>query len=126
MHEQAKLFRAFADRTAMQGIALKAAMLMPLLLLQKPHQQSKTKDHVACLTRRLTVWEQGKFSDLISEGQAIQNHLMAHRRHFELTTERLSHTFAKLMVAVRTAFALRLLRESINGGVPKAIRKGSQ
>ena len=110
--ELARLFRSFADRSSLERIALKAAMLMPLLLLQKPHPKSKAKDHVACLDRRLTEWDNGGFEDLVREGRAIQNHLVVNQRSTRLSNERLGHTFAKLMMAGRTASALRLLPES--------------
>ena len=49
--EQARLFSAYSDGTPLEQVALKAAMVMPLLLLQKPHPTSKTKEHARCLER---------------------------------------------------------------------------
>ena len=43
--ELARLFRSFAEGTALESVALKAAMVMPHLLLQKPSRKSKAKDH---------------------------------------------------------------------------------
>ena len=44
----------------MECITLKAAMVMPALLLQRPHRDSKSRDHVACLERRsLPLWRGG-------------------------------------------------------------------
>ena len=37
---------------ALEGIAMKAAMVMPALLLQKPHPKSMTKDHTDHLARQ--------------------------------------------------------------------------
>lgn len=42
--ELARLFKAFATASALESIALKAATLMPILLLQKPVSKSKAKD----------------------------------------------------------------------------------
>ena len=39
--EQARLFRAYATGSAFESVALKAAMIMPVLLLQQPHAKSK-------------------------------------------------------------------------------------
>ena len=114
--ELARLFQAFADRSALEQIAIKAAMIMPALLLQKPHPKSKTKDHVACLTRRLAAWTEGRFEDLLGESRAIQNHLYILNRA-KHTGDRLAHTFAKLMMAGRTASALRLLKNRDHGGL---------
>ena len=41
----ARMFQAYADGSALEGIALQAAMVMPALLLQKPHPKSKAKEH---------------------------------------------------------------------------------
>ena len=35
--ELAYLFRSYGESTALESVALRAAMLMPILLLQKPH-----------------------------------------------------------------------------------------
>ena len=45
VHELTKLFCAYADGSALESIALKAAMVLPALMLQKPHHKSKAKDH---------------------------------------------------------------------------------
>ena len=54
--ELAGLFKAFATSSALESVALKAATLMPILLLQKPARKSKAKDHITCLERRLDTW----------------------------------------------------------------------
>ena len=51
-HELSHLFQAYAD---MESMALYAAMVMPSLLLQRPHSKSKTKELVAHLDCRLTL-----------------------------------------------------------------------
>ena len=53
VREMTKLLTAFAEISALEGIALKTLMIMPSHLLQKPHPQSKSKDHVQHLDRRL-------------------------------------------------------------------------
>lgn len=45
VRELARLFSAYGEASVLEGIALKAAMVMTLLLLQKPHPASKTKEH---------------------------------------------------------------------------------
>ena len=47
--ELARLFKAYAERTVLEVIALTAAMVISSLLLQKPHRFSKTHDYTACL-----------------------------------------------------------------------------
>ena len=45
----------YAEGCALESVALKAAMVMPSLVLQKPHAKSKMKDHVTHLDRRLDI-----------------------------------------------------------------------
>ena len=52
-----ELSNLFSSASSMESIALKATVIMPILLLQKPNRRSKTKDHVACLGRRLRAWK---------------------------------------------------------------------
>ena len=75
VNELARLFQAFATGSALESVALKAAMTLPPLLLQKPHRNSKTKTLIACLERRMKLWEEGDIPELVREGRAIQNRL---------------------------------------------------
>ena len=70
--ELARLFKAFATGSALESIALKAATLLPLLLLQKPTRKSKASDHTTCLERRLCSWLKGDLVELLREGRTIQ------------------------------------------------------
>ena len=62
-------------------IAMKILMIMPSLLLQKPSYKSTSKEHSACLMRRLQSWEIGDFDQLIREGRAIQSKLTMWRNN---------------------------------------------
>ena len=66
--EIARLFRAFAEKSALESVAMKAVTVLAILALQKPFQTSKTKDHVSCLVRRLVLWKDGNLNDLVLEG----------------------------------------------------------
>ena len=55
----ALLFCAFGEDSAMDCAALKAAIVLPALLLQKPHAMSKAKDHSIHLECRIKLWENG-------------------------------------------------------------------
>ena len=69
--ELSRLFRAYADGSALESVAMKACLVMPLLLLQKPFRSSKDKDHIAILQRR-DSWKSGDLPSLLSEGRALQ------------------------------------------------------
>ena len=73
--ELARMFSAYAEGTAPEPRALKAAMVMPILLLQKPHASSKAREHANCLHRRLQAWQEGDINSLIIEGCTIQHRL---------------------------------------------------
>ena len=60
----------------MQPIALKAAMVLLTVGLQKPSQKSKAKDHQECLAKRLVLWKEGEIDILLREGRMIQKRLM--------------------------------------------------
>ena len=62
--EQARLFRAYAVGSALECVALKAALIMPVLLLQRPHVKSKGSDHTRHLTYRLSLWNKGDIDTL--------------------------------------------------------------
>ena len=59
--ELARLIRAYAETSSLEAIALKAVMVMPALLLQKPSRTSRAKDHSTHLARRLQLWKNGSF-----------------------------------------------------------------
>ena len=44
--ELARLFNAYGEASAIEGVSLKAAMIFPALVLQKPFKSSKSRDHV--------------------------------------------------------------------------------
>ena len=108
--ELARLYQAFAEDTALSSIALMA------LLLQKPHKQSKVKDHSTHLLRRLELWNQGSFDALLKEGRCIQDHL---KRGLSSRNEPKdpSRLFDHLMSEGKVSMALRLLSEKSKGGV---------
>ena len=56
----------------LKSTALKAIHVMSPLLLQKPSENSKSKDNLVLLERRLKLWEEGNISNLVHEGETIQ------------------------------------------------------
>ena len=66
--ELARLYQAYADRSSLESVALKACSVLVALTLQKPNRTSKSKDHVAHLHCRLTLWKEGDLLALLDEG----------------------------------------------------------
>ena len=54
--ELARLYRAYADGSALECVALKAVTVLCTTCLQKPNKESKAKDHVDFLERWLRDW----------------------------------------------------------------------
>ena len=105
--ELSRLYLAFATASSLESIALKAAVVLPILLLQKPQRASKLKDHVECLERRLKSWKEGNLNDLLMEGRAIQCRLP--KSFPQRAEEKLARTFSNLMFAGKCKAALDLL-----------------
>ena len=61
----------------LKDIVFKAIMVMPSLLLQKPSQKSKSKDHLRALEWRLELWESGEVMELLNESDTIQKNMKA-------------------------------------------------
>lgn len=98
VHELARLFQVYAEGSALESVALTCALTMPAVLLQKPYQSSKVKEHASCLEWRLKVWNEGKMNLLLHEGRTIQSQLSTKPRNAKSESE-LAQTFAKLMFA---------------------------
>ena len=75
VQELSRLFAAFGHASSMESIALRAAIVMPNLLLQQPFRGSKVKNHISSLQQRMKVWKEGNLYELLAEGRAIQNRL---------------------------------------------------
>jgi len=109
-----ELSKVFQNYNSMECIALKAAMVMPPLLLQRPHQNSKSHDHVICLERRLSLWRDGNILHLLNEGCSIQHCLQTNkgeRSNFEY----IARKFAKLMSQGKVKAALRFVSDKSCG-----------
>ena len=113
--ELSRLYLTFGSASSMEASALKAAIVFPLLLLQKPSKGSKTKDHITCLERRLASWTNGDLDELVREGRAIQQRLPKHGS--ARPNSNLARNFSNLMFMGKCKAALDLLSNDNNGGV---------
>ena len=83
------------NKLEMHHIALTAAIVLLALVLQKPSQGSKAKDHEECLSRRLALWKEGEIDTLLREGRMIQKRLTKPRRN---DPQNKAKMFAKLVL----------------------------
>lgn len=115
--EIARLFRAAGEGSSLESITLKAAFTLCSLVLQKPARNSKKKDHISCLERRLNKWKDGDLNDLVLEGRTIQQRFTGkgRLRDQNSNSDRKAYSFAKLMFDGKTKPALDLLSGVCNG-----------
>ena len=117
VRELSRLFRAYATGSALESVALRAAMTICVLLLQKPSRLSKSKDHVACLERRMGPWRAGDLDELLQEGLTIQRRLINSKRKPCSEIEKIRRVFVKEMSKGNTKAALRSLSKDNRGSV---------
>ena len=112
--EMSRLIGAFANATALEGIALKAVVVLQMLLLQKPSAKSKSHEHIRNLQRRLELWKNGRFEDLLCEGRSLQQRL---HKSCHVSEEQITRVFTRLMIQGKVKSALRYLSDNAKGGV---------
>ena len=113
--ELSRLFTAFASKSSLESIALKAAFLFQNLILQRPSTKTRPKDISDHIDRRLSLWHEGAFSELLHECQTIQSHLP--KMSPSSRNDDLARDFANLMTDGRVGQALRLLNHKSKGRV---------
>ena len=115
----AKLYRAFVEGSALEGIALNASKVLTVLTLQKPYRNSKAKVNSRCLERRLN-WRNDQVNELLAEGRSIQKRNF-HGGFFpapsKLDSPTLARSFAKHMFQGRCGAAIRSLSDKGSMGV---------
>ena len=79
--ELSSLYRAYSDSTSLETVALKAAMVLPPLLLQRPHCRSTNHDYKRYLECYLQLWKEGDLLQLLQEGRTIQWCLQSSQGH---------------------------------------------
>ena len=99
----------------LKDIAFKAIMVMPSLLLQKPSQKSKSKDHLRALERRLELWESGEVMELLKESDTIQKNMKATNKTTSINE--ISKKFTREMRKGNVHNAMKLLTNNMKNGV---------
>ena len=112
VRELAGLFQSFADCSALEGFALKAAMLMPILLLQKTHFKSRSREDARVLERHLKFWHKGDLDSLLQECRAIQHRLPSTVSHSVPSSGKFARRFSKLMMEGKLRAATRLIEDN--------------
>jgi len=114
-----RLFHAYASGSALECVAMKAIMIMPVLLLQRPHHWSKNDENITHLSRRLVLWNKGDIDSLVREGRVLQSVLRSAKPSHggrSSVKDSTARKFSNLMMSGRVKDALRLLSDDNCGG----------
>ena len=111
IEEVTKVLGFFISGSHFESVAITMVMIMFPLLLQKPSQKSKSKDHSKRLAERLILWKSGELFTLIRQCSKIQDRLKdpkANDRHHE-------KVFTRLMLQGKVSAALRWVGSQRSG-----------
>ena len=95
---------------------MKAALIIPALLLQNPHQRSNPKQHSALMERRLKLWSQADMERLLNEGRTIQQEINKKRGKRKRQNQDVARSFAKQMMEGKVKAAMRSIENNSSGG----------
>ena len=113
--ELTKLFNAWIVDSPLKKKAMKAAMIMPSLLLQNPSKESKSKDHLKALERRMELWQSGDLLELLQESLMIQRNLKSVKG--SKTVAQIFKKFVEEMQKGNVNGALKLLTDNMDHGI---------
>ena len=90
-------------------------MVLPSLMLQRPHPKSKCKDLIARLKDRLAKWKEGDIDSLLHECRTIQSRLNPSQPRSR-DDESVVRAFEKLVAVGNAKAAMRLITEQCSTG----------
>ena len=115
VHEMSRFFNTFSTASALESMALTAALLLRMLVLQRPSRKLKSKEIIFHIERRLLLWQAGSFRDLISEGESIQARLPPVTKCQD--KKHLARLFGDYMMDGKVKSALNVLTHKSKGSV---------
>ena len=99
----------------LNSVALKAFMVLPTLILQKPSATSKSKEHSEAIERRLALWKQGDLNLLLKEVRFFQGKFVNSKKPRKV--EDVSKAFSKLVLQGKLKAAMKLLDNESSSGL---------
>ena len=90
-------------------------MIMPSLLLQKPSQKSKSREHLKALERRMDLWMSGEIRHSLHEGETIQKDLRP--SNTPSTVAEISKKYTQEMHKGNVTIAIKLLTDNMQKGM---------
>ena len=116
------ILRAYKNRTPLERVAMQATIVMPSLLLQKPHARAGSKEFSQHLTWRLSQWKAGRINELLDEVCTIQSQLPELDWQQGRTTQNLNRRIALLMSKGEVHSAISLITE-LSSEVQDALKR---
>ena len=113
--ELTKLFDAWIGDSTLKKIAMKAVMIMPSSLLQKPSKESTSKDHLKAFEQRMELWQSGDLLELLQESLAIQRNFKSVKG--SKTVAQIFKKFVEEMQKRKVNGALKLLTDNMDHGI---------
>jgi len=117
VQELVRLITAYGEGSALECIAIKAAMIQCTLLLQRSYRSVSTSDFFSCLRCCLDLWKQGKVNEHLEKGRVIQHRLVTSSWRFD-DPDCMTHIFVKHMLRGNVRSALSLLDDEDPVGAP--------
>ena len=115
IEEKIKLMNEWLHDSPLKDIALKATMIMPSLLLQKPPQKSKSREHLKTLERGMELSTSGEILNLLHELEMIQKDLRS--SNTPSTVAEMSKKFTREMRNGNVSNAMKLLTDNMQNGI---------
>ena len=107
--------KQFNSDSDLNSVALKAFMVLPTLILQKPSATSKSKEHSEAMERRLALWKQGDIDLLLKEVRFFQGRFVNSKKPRKVKD--ISKTFSKLVLQGKLTAAMKLLDNESSSGL---------
>ena len=113
--EMNTLIDSWVNKSSKRPYAMKALMIMPALLLQRTSAKTRNSENKEILKRRLELWKENKFGELLHESRTLQNRLP--KSQTKMTEAEVTKRFTNLMAQGNIKQAVRLSERNASSGV---------
>ena len=113
VEETTRLLELFNARSDWEALALKALMVLLPLMIQKPAKNSKSRDHVKHLRRRLEMWKSGAIRGLVGECKEIQKRFAP---SISAPKKNMTKLFTNLILQGKVGAACKILQSNASSG----------
>ncbi len=108
IRELTRIIGMFVNKTPHEHLSLSLLHVFMPLMLQKPSERSKARDHCKYLTQRLQKWKNGEIVSLMAEAHEIQRR---HQKVLDLKAANKTKLFCQLMLLGKVSQATKLINQ---------------